>query len=504
MLCCDVCERWFHPECVGVTMDEYDAHAADRNFRWECKRCRARASEIVMDSTCSEVAAMPEDGAVHPGSVGQPTSATVGAAGGGEALFCVCQQPWRGEEMLTCDSCDGWFHPLCQDMSDAEYLRLFAPESLGLPPAESPPKWTCCTCRLQSSTATTALQSAESTTKRPAVGTNNATSAAATPAPPDDRILSHISAFATGQASPAPAATAKATAGEQAQPKHANGRAGCFAASAGAQGETLIASGREAEPRATRWPVGRRRSSKHCVQQLPIASLESSSVRADAPRGVTTGKMTASSSSCKSALTTGASTGGRAVSSSDSRTTNCVRITSSWAGTRRRGTLPGAREEGSGGALCFGRGGNCIPEWWEEDLRRLAQEERQRQQLQQQQRVPKRKRHKGSGRAAVGANDGNKKNACSKGEMGLTAETDVSQCPICLGTLSPDNAGGDGCGTSNFNSTRTPCSHVFCRSCLFAALTRCSGPPRCPLCRRNLSGFLQQLQRSAVVKVDLF
>ena len=59
-------------------------------------------------------------------------------------LFCVCEQPYHGEAMICCDTCAQWFHPLCQNMSDDEYFRLFAP---GIAASNAAPAaWQCCSC----------------------------------------------------------------------------------------------------------------------------------------------------------------------------------------------------------------------------------------------------------------------------------------------------------------------------------------------------------------------
>ena len=68
----------------------------------------------------------------------------VGAEAEGE-LFCVCEQPWRGEAMLACDRCSGWFHPLCMDMSDNDTIDflLLQPAVDGGAGAR---RWVCCGC----------------------------------------------------------------------------------------------------------------------------------------------------------------------------------------------------------------------------------------------------------------------------------------------------------------------------------------------------------------------
>jgi len=177
---------------------------------------------------------------------------------------------------------------------------------------------------------------------------------------------------------------------------------------------------------------------------------------------------------------------------------------------------------------------NSMPEWWEEDLQRLAQEERDRRWRERRRELgdavqgssrrrsrsaaatmPGKRRKAGGGAAGGAVAGGGDETTSSSVSGGGTAaaaaaaasspdredednEGDRSQCPICLSPLYSSSK-----ATANSSVARTPCSHEFCRPCLVAALLRC-GPPRCPLCRRNLAGFLHQLQRSAVVKVDLF
>ena len=71
-----------------------------------------------------------------------------GPASLGADLYCVCQQPWTGEAMICCDTCQQWFHPLCQDISDERYFELFAPaEVLGISAAAAQQRsWQCCGC----------------------------------------------------------------------------------------------------------------------------------------------------------------------------------------------------------------------------------------------------------------------------------------------------------------------------------------------------------------------
>ena len=528
MLCCDVCGRWYHPGCVAVSALDYAAHTADPAARWECSDCagcRAAATPLPKGGKGlggGESGPLRKDDVVQP--VPEPHSASAG-----EVLFCVCEQPWRGEEMLTCDSCEGWFHPLCQDMSDDEYLRVFARESLGLSPAETPPKWTCCTCRLQTS---------QTTAKPPPAGYT--TASAATPSTePLGRadclpaVSGDESAFEKRVSHPA--ATAEATR-PNSQTKGVLEQSACCATDRGSGGDACLGSSRTSESRTTRWPVGRRRSASTAPltqPQPPVASSASSLTlpkHDDASRSWTAGNAISGSTRSESAVKTTASAKNALVNTVDSSTRNRkVARNAGWVGTHQRGSLPGAREEciNSVGILRVGRGGSSMPEWWEEDLRRLAQEERQRRrQKQQLERAPKRKRHKGceredgvvdagvsvhrNGIAGAGCRDSRSvehSEATTTTAAASADEPDLPQCPICLGTLSSDDGCANGFGNSSSSAAataRTPCSHMFCRPCLMAALTRCNGPPRCPLCRKDLSRFLQQLQRLAVVKVDLF
>ena len=505
MLCCDVCERWYHPGCVAVSALDYATHTADPAARWECSVCAGCRAAAAPLSDGDKGLDARESRPLCKGDAVQPAQQPAAA---GEALFCVCEQPWRGEEMLTCDSCEGWFHPLCQDMSDAEYLRLFARESLGLPPAETPPKWICCTCRLQTS---------QTTAKRSTAGRTNTGASVPT------------STELVGRDDCLPAVSEP-----NSQTEGTIGQSACSATERGSGGDAVVGSSRISEPRTTRWPVGRRRNGSTAPatqSQPPIASSASSSClpkHGDVSQSLTAGKGSSGSSRSKCAVKTAASATKALASTKDSSTRNGkVGRSTGRAGTHQRGSLPGAWAEGSGGVLCVGRGGSSMPEWWEEHRWRLAQEEQRRRLRQQQlELVPKRKRHKGFEREAdvadvgvsvqqngvAGAACRDTRNVEHSAVATTTAaasadEPDLPQCPICLGTLSSDDGCANGVGNSDSRAAaaaRTPCSHVFCRPCLMAALTRCNGPPRCPLCRKDLSRFLQQLQRLAVVKVDLF
>ena len=89
MLCCDRCEQWYHPECIGIPKSALDTAFQQEN--WICGFC----------STCATDAAA---SAGKNGTSGAPE----------RELYCLCQQPHHENAVLMgCDTCSRWFHPDC-------------------------------------------------------------------------------------------------------------------------------------------------------------------------------------------------------------------------------------------------------------------------------------------------------------------------------------------------------------------------------------------------------
>jgi hypothetical protein len=46
MVCCDVCEKWVHIECDGISEEKYQQFQADQNLQYTCAACRGECSQI--------------------------------------------------------------------------------------------------------------------------------------------------------------------------------------------------------------------------------------------------------------------------------------------------------------------------------------------------------------------------------------------------------------------------------------------------------------------------
>ncbi|CAD6196999.1 unnamed protein product [Caenorhabditis auriculariae] len=89
-LMCDTCSGWFHGDCVDVT-----ERMAARMSSWNCNAC-LEESRRIKDAP---------------------------------QLYCICQTPYDDTKFYVgCDSCEGWFHPKCVDITQeaaeemAEYI----------------------------------------------------------------------------------------------------------------------------------------------------------------------------------------------------------------------------------------------------------------------------------------------------------------------------------------------------------------------------------------------
>jgi len=87
---CASCHQWFHPQELELSLEE--TQAAKQAEHWHCPDC---------------------------------TAATYwGEEWAEDQLFCICEQPYDELCYLNCISCEGWFHPQCVGMSEAEELEL--------------------------------------------------------------------------------------------------------------------------------------------------------------------------------------------------------------------------------------------------------------------------------------------------------------------------------------------------------------------------------------------
>ncbi|XP_048528876.1 uncharacterized protein LOC125508271 [Triticum urartu] len=46
MVCCDICEKWVHIECDGISEEKYQQFQADQNLQYTCASCRGECSQI--------------------------------------------------------------------------------------------------------------------------------------------------------------------------------------------------------------------------------------------------------------------------------------------------------------------------------------------------------------------------------------------------------------------------------------------------------------------------
>ncbi|KAL6643950.1 hypothetical protein ACP70R_018716 [Stipagrostis hirtigluma subsp. patula] len=46
MVCCDVCEKWVHIECDGISEEKYQQFQSDQNLQYTCAACRGECSQI--------------------------------------------------------------------------------------------------------------------------------------------------------------------------------------------------------------------------------------------------------------------------------------------------------------------------------------------------------------------------------------------------------------------------------------------------------------------------
>ncbi|CAB3404470.1 unnamed protein product [Caenorhabditis bovis] len=94
---CDMCNVWFHGDCVGVTQKR-----ASKMDGWTCADCLNEERKIKESPQ----------------------------------LYCVCKKPYDDTQFYVgCDSCQGWFHPACVNITQEE--------------AEAAAEYICPSCRVE-------------------------------------------------------------------------------------------------------------------------------------------------------------------------------------------------------------------------------------------------------------------------------------------------------------------------------------------------------------------
>uniref|UniRef100_A0A1I7U7M3 CFAP91 domain-containing protein n=1 Tax=Caenorhabditis tropicalis TaxID=1561998 RepID=A0A1I7U7M3_9PELO len=74
-VCCDMCARWYHGSCTGIT-----EKMCQKLEQWTCEQCIEEQERVKEEP----------------------------------ALYCVCKKPYDDTKFYVgCDSCQGWFHPEC-------------------------------------------------------------------------------------------------------------------------------------------------------------------------------------------------------------------------------------------------------------------------------------------------------------------------------------------------------------------------------------------------------
>uniref|UniRef100_F1KPU6 Nucleosome-remodeling factor subunit NURF301-like protein n=1 Tax=Ascaris suum TaxID=6253 RepID=F1KPU6_ASCSU len=77
---CDVCYRWFHGKCVGIS-----ERKSKKMSGWTCDECTKEQKKSEQE------------------------------------LYCICQTPYDDSRFYVgCDGCEGWFHPQCVGITQAD------------------------------------------------------------------------------------------------------------------------------------------------------------------------------------------------------------------------------------------------------------------------------------------------------------------------------------------------------------------------------------------------
>ncbi|EPB77300.1 Bromodomain protein [Ancylostoma ceylanicum] len=79
---CEMCYRWFHGRCVGITEEAYKDMDG-----WTCRECLQEAKRARQE----------------------------------QELYCTCRTPYSDSEFYVgCEGCEGWFHPRCVGITQEE------------------------------------------------------------------------------------------------------------------------------------------------------------------------------------------------------------------------------------------------------------------------------------------------------------------------------------------------------------------------------------------------
>uniref|UniRef100_A0A8R1XQ58 PHD-type domain-containing protein n=1 Tax=Onchocerca volvulus TaxID=6282 RepID=A0A8R1XQ58_ONCVO len=77
---CDLCYRWFHGKCIGIS-----ERKSRKMTNWICENCAEEQKNSEQE------------------------------------LYCVCQTPYNDSQFYVgCDGCEGWFHPQCVGITQEE------------------------------------------------------------------------------------------------------------------------------------------------------------------------------------------------------------------------------------------------------------------------------------------------------------------------------------------------------------------------------------------------
>ncbi len=115
MVCCDRCENWFHPACIGMALSVYHELVVAGDHTWFCHDCTEAegADERQQQQpsapppspplllAAADAGTEPDDQRVHC-----PTF-TVGST------VCTCEREYQGELVLRCSCCQRPYHPDC-------------------------------------------------------------------------------------------------------------------------------------------------------------------------------------------------------------------------------------------------------------------------------------------------------------------------------------------------------------------------------------------------------
>jgi len=84
---CDICGRWFHGKCIGISEKK-----SKKISTWLCDNCKGEAETAEKE------------------------------------LFCLCRTPYDDTKFYVgCDGCEGWYHPACVGITrqDAELMAEY-------------------------------------------------------------------------------------------------------------------------------------------------------------------------------------------------------------------------------------------------------------------------------------------------------------------------------------------------------------------------------------------